>query len=74
LGAWLCDARKGYGAAFLITEITFSILFVVLSWLLVGKFGLVGVSMAYAINYCFYWVGMGYLVRQEMRQMEIENR
>ena len=55
---------------FVVTEIAFSVLFVTLSWLLVNIFGLVGVSMAYAINYCCYWIGMGYLVKKEMRLME----
>lgn len=59
---------------FVLTEIAFSILFFLLSWLLVNSFGLVGVSMAYAINYCCYWAVMGYLVRNEMRQMEVANQ
>jgi PST family polysaccharide transporter len=56
---------------FVITEIIFSISFVILSWLLVGIFGLVGVPMAYAINYSLYWVGMWYLVKHEMQRMEV---
>ncbi len=56
---------------FVITEIIFSVSFVVLGWSLVGTLGLVGVSVAYAINYCFYWVVMAYLVKTEMRQMKI---
>jgi len=55
---------------FILTEISFSILFVLLSWLLVGRFGLIGISMAYAINYSLYWVSMGFLAKKEMRQME----
>lgn len=58
---------------YLITEVSFSILFVFLSWLLVGIFGLVGVSMAYVINYSLYWVSMGFLVKNEMRRMKVLN-
>lgn len=56
---------------FVITEITFSILFIILSWLLVGVFGLVGVPIAYAINYSAYWVLMTFLVRAELLKMAI---
>lgn len=55
---------------FVISEIIFSLLFVLLSWVLVDYFGLVGVSMAYAMNYLLYWAGMAYLIRNEMRQMK----
>lgn len=74
IGSWILAyimlgrAMVGF---FVITEIVFSISFVLLSWLLVGVFGLVGVSMAYVLNYTLYWVGMGYLVKHEMRRMEI---
>ena len=56
---------------FITTEIAFSVSFVVLGWLLVARFGLIGISMAYAINYCFYWIAMAYLVKNEMRRMTI---
>lgn len=73
IGSWILAyimLGRAMVKVFIITEIAFSILFVVLSWLLVAQFGLIGVSMAYAINYCCYWVGMGYLVINEMRRME----
>jgi PST family polysaccharide transporter len=56
---------------YIITEIAFSISFFLLSRLFIGIFGLVGVSMAYAINYSFHWVTMAYLVKQEMQRMEV---
>lgn len=74
IGSWILAfimLGRAMVKVFVITEITFSILFVVLSWLLVAQFGLVGVSMAYAINYSLYWVGMWYLVRHEMRRMKM---
>lgn len=74
IGSWIL-AYIMFGRAmvkvFVITEIAFSMSFVLLSWLLVGLFGLVGVSMAYAINYSLYWIGMWYLVKQEMLRMEM---
>jgi len=56
---------------YIATEIGFSMSFVVLSWLLVSKFGLVGVSMAYAINYSLYWVAMAYVSAREMKKMKV---
>ena len=53
---------------FIATEIIFSISFVALSQLMVSKFGLSGVPMAYGINYCLYWAGMAYFVRDEIKK------
>ncbi len=75
IGSWILAyimLGRAMIKVFVITEVAFSILFVVLSWLLVRRFGLVGVPMAYAVNYCCYWGGMGYLVKNEMRRMERE--
>jgi PST family polysaccharide transporter len=52
-----------------VTDILFTVLFVLLSWGLIDIYGLVGVSMAYALNYCFYWNGMAWLVKRETRKM-----
>lgn len=48
---------------FVITEIVFSVVFFVLSWVFVGYFGLTGVPMAYAANYFIYLITMFYLFR-----------
>ena len=74
IGSWILAyimLGRAMVKVFVMTEVAFSISFVVLSWLLVGKFGLIGVPMAYAINYCCYWVGMWYLVKREMQRMEV---
>lgn len=76
IGSWILAyimLGRAMVKIFVITEIIFSILFVLLSYILVGIFGLIGVSMAYAINYFLYWVGMGFLVKIEMRKMEMLN-
>lgn len=73
IGSWVLAyimLGRAMVRVFIMTEIVFSISFVLLSWLLVAKFNLIGVSMAYAINYCCYWVGMAYLVKNEMRRMK----
>lgn len=55
---------------FIITEIFFSISFVLLCFLLIKIYGLIGIGMAYAINYFIYLVCMAYLVSNEIRRME----
>ena len=74
IGSWILAyimLGRAMVKLFVTTEIAFSILFVLLSWLFVDNFGLVGVSMAYATNYSLYWVAMGFLMNNEMRQMEV---
>jgi PST family polysaccharide transporter len=76
IGSWILSyimLGRAMVKIFIASEVAFSITFVLLSWLLVGIFGLVGVSMAYAINYILYWVSMGFLVQHEIRRMEIHN-
>ncbi len=73
LGSWvLAYVMQGRAMikVFVVTEVIFSFSFVLLSWLFVDIFGLIGVSMAYAINYFIYWIGIWCLVKNEMRQME----
>ena len=55
---------------FVMTEIAFSIIFIFMSWLFVGIFGLIGIAMAYAINYCLHLACMAFLVLHELRNME----
>ena len=73
IGSWIL-AYVMLGRAmvkiFVITEILFSILFVLFSWVLVDIFGLVGVSMAYAANYSLYWICMAYLMRNEIKKIQ----
>jgi PST family polysaccharide transporter len=76
IGSWVLAyvmLGRAMVKVFIITEISFSVIFVLLSWLLIDQFGLVGVAMAYAINYCCYWVVMGVLVKLEMNSMRAKN-
>lgn len=58
---------------FVLTEVSFCVSFFFLTWIFVEKWGLKGVSIAYALNYCLYWASMVYLVRYEINQMEETN-
>lgn len=73
IGSWVLAyvmLGRSMVKVFVISEIIFSLSFVLLSWVLIDYFGLVGVSIAYAINYLLYWGVMAYLIRNEMRQMK----
>jgi PST family polysaccharide transporter len=72
IGSWVLAyimIGRGMVRVFVITEISFSLSFFLLSWWLVDLFGLSGVAMAYAINYSLYWVTMAYLVKLEIGKM-----
>ena len=55
---------------FVVTEIVFSVLFLYLTWLCVGTWGLQGVAIAYAANYAIYWLAaVGVLTRGALRKI-----
>lgn len=73
IGSWILAyimLGRAMVKIFIMTEIAFSVSFVALSWLLVDSVGLIGISVAYAINYCCYWIAMTYMVNHEFRQMK----
>lgn len=73
IGSWVLAfvmLSRSMVKVFIVTQVLFSLSFVCLSWVLVDKFGLIGVSMAYAINYSLYWLGMLYLIKTELSRME----
>ena len=73
IGSWILGyilIGRAMVKFFVITELVFSITFFLISWWLVESFGLVGVSMAYAINYSLHWLCMAYLGLREMQAMD----
>jgi PST family polysaccharide transporter len=74
IGSWVLAyimIGRAMVRSFVVTEVIFCISFFLLSWLLIDLYGLTGVSMAYAINYTFYWVAMVYLTKQEINNMPL---
>ena len=74
IGSWILGyilVGRAMVKFFVMTEIAFSIIFILMSWLFVGIFGLIGVAMAYAINYCLHLACMVFLVLHELRKMEV---
>ena len=58
---------KAMTKTFIITEILFSISFVVLSYILLDKFGIIGATYSFAINYLLYWITMWFLMKRYIR-------
>ncbi|APW47781.1 O-antigen translocase [Rhodoferax antarcticus] len=73
IGSWILGyilVGRAMVKAFVISEIIFSTFFLGFSWLLINQFGLVGVTMAYAINYLLHWGAMAYLAIFEIKKMK----
>ena len=67
IASWLLAylmLAKAMTKIFIYTEVLFSALFVGLSILFVDKFGLVGITYAYALNYFLYLVTMIFIFRK----------
>ena len=67
IASWLLAylmLAKAMTKVFIYTEVLFSALFVGLSLLFVDKFGLVGITYAYALNYLLYLVMMIFIFRK----------
>lgn len=55
---------------YIFTEIFFSIIFIIFTWIFVGEWGLRGVAMAYAANYFLYLIFMAYLIKNEIKNID----
>lgn len=72
IGSWVLSfimLGRAMVKAFVLTELAFSLSFCILTHMMTSRFGLLGVSMAYAINYLLYWMVMAYLVKHVMHGM-----
>jgi PST family polysaccharide transporter len=70
IGSWLLSylmLSKAMLKAFVITEVIFSLTFVMLSMRLVQMFGVEGVPIAYTLNYLAYWLCVTSLVWNKIR-------
>ena len=56
--------------SYVITEIAFCASFFLLTWVFVSKWDLLGVAIAYAVNYSMYWICIFFLIRHELRRMD----
>lgn len=67
IGSWLLGfimISKALTKTFIVTEILFSVSFVILSYLLMDRFGVIGTTYAFCINYALYWIMMWFLMKK----------
>ena len=70
IGSWILAylmLSKAMTKLFIVTEISFSILLVLLTYLCTKLFGFEGVSIAHLINYACYWIVMSLFVFKQLR-------
>lgn len=59
IGSWILAylmLGKAMFKVFIISEVLFSVGFVLLTWLFTSRWGLIGVTIAHAVNYLIYWI------------------
>ena len=70
IGSWLLAytmIAKAMTKTFIITEIAFSVSFVVLSYFFMDRFGIIGATYSFCINYGLYWILMFFIVKKQLR-------
>ena len=70
IASWLLSyimLAKAMTRLYIYTEIIFSALFVILSMLLIDRFGLIGVTYAFVLNYILYFIVMVDIFRREVK-------
>lgn len=70
IGSWLLAylmIAKARAKTFIITEILFAISYVALSYFFMNRYGVIGATYSFCINYAVYWLLMWLLMRREIR-------
>ncbi|MEO8820413.1 MAG: O-antigen translocase, partial [Ginsengibacter sp.] len=70
IGSWLLAylmIAKALAKTFIITEILFAISYVALSYFFMNRYGVIGATYSFCINYAIYWLFMWLLMRREIR-------
>lgn len=76
IGSWIIGyilLGRAMVKVFVITEVIFSVSFVLLSSFLIRSLGLVGVSISYSVIYAIHWIFMVYFIKLELEKMENHN-
>lgn len=71
IGSWLLAfimIAKAMTRTYIITEILFAANFVLMSYLFIGHFGVVGATYAFALNYLIYWIVMELMVWRYLKK------
>jgi len=71
IGSWLLGfllLAKAMTRTFIITEVLFAVSFVVMSFYLVERYGVIGATYAFALNYLVYWIVMEWVVWRYLKE------
>lgn len=71
IGSWILAylmLSKAMTQLFITTEILFSIILVVFTYIFTDVLGFIGVTVAYLVNYALYWIVMSLLVFKQLRE------
>lgn len=71
IGSWLLAflmLAKAMTKTFIITEILFATGFVLLSYFFVDRYGVIGATYSFALNYLIYWIVMEWVARRYLRK------
>lgn len=67
IGSWLLSfimISKALTKTYIISEVVFSCSFVVLSYLFLDMYGIIGATYAFCLNYALYWIVMWILMKK----------
>lgn len=67
IGSWLLAflmLSKAITRVYIYTEVFFSVLFLSSSYVLIGNFGIIGTTYAFAFSYAIYWLLMWFLLKK----------
>lgn len=70
IGSWLLGfimVSKALTRTYIISEITFSVSFVLLSYFFMDRYGVIGTTYAFCINYAIYWIAMWFLMKKYLK-------
>ncbi len=70
IGSWLLTyviIAKALVKTYLVTEFIAAVIYVILSYVLIDKYGLIGATYAFGITYALYWILMAILVRKHIK-------
>jgi polysaccharide transporter, PST family len=69
IGSWLLAylmLAKAMVKTYIITEVLFIISLIILTWIFLNNFGLIGATYAFALNYLLYWLIMILIMRKKI--------
>lgn len=76
IGSWLLSflmLAKAMTKTFIITEIVFASTFVAMSYFFIDRYGVIGATYAFAVNYLIYWILMEWVMWRYLKSDKINS-